>query len=70
MSADTAATSSTASLSAAVLGFPRLVYEAHSTDYQTEAALRALVEDHGQVPVGAGVARKGLVPGSARRQHS
>jgi D-tagatose-1,6-bisphosphate aldolase subunit GatZ/KbaZ len=24
----------------------RLVFEAHSTDYQTEAALRALVEDH------------------------
>lgn len=25
---------------------PRMVYEAHSTDYQTRAALRALVEDH------------------------
>ncbi len=35
-----------ADLSAAVLGFPRMVYEAHSTDYQTPAALRAMVEDH------------------------
>jgi D-tagatose-1,6-bisphosphate aldolase subunit GatZ/KbaZ len=33
-------------LSAAIRGFPRLVYEAHSTDYQTEAALRALVLGH------------------------
>ena len=30
----------------AVARLPRLVYEAHSTDYQTPAALRALVEDH------------------------
>jgi D-tagatose-1,6-bisphosphate aldolase subunit GatZ/KbaZ len=29
-----------------VLGFPRLVYEAHSTDYQTPGRLRQLVEDH------------------------
>ncbi len=35
-----------ASLSSAVLAFPRLVYEAHSTDYQTRGALRAMVEDH------------------------
>lgn len=35
-----------ASLSSAVLGFPRMVYEAHSTDYQTPAALRAMVQDH------------------------
>jgi D-tagatose-1,6-bisphosphate aldolase subunit GatZ/KbaZ len=27
-------------------GYPRLIYEAHSTDYQTYPALRALVEDH------------------------
>ena len=33
-------------LSSAVGRFPHLVYEAHSTDYQTSAALRALVEDH------------------------
>ena len=33
-------------LSSAVERFPHLVYEAHSTDYQTSAALRALVEDH------------------------
>ncbi len=33
-------------LSEAVLRHPRIVYEAHSTDYQTPAGLRALVEDH------------------------
>ena len=33
-------------LSGAVARLPRLVYEAHSTDYQTAAALRSLVEDH------------------------
>ena len=33
-------------LSQAVVAMPHLVYEAHSTDYQTRAALRALVEDH------------------------
>ncbi|WP_242111820.1 D-tagatose-bisphosphate aldolase, class II, non-catalytic subunit [Luteimonas aquatica] len=33
-------------LSAFILTQPRLVYEAHSTDYQTEAGLRALVRDH------------------------
>src|SRR5262249_8732052 len=29
-----------------VEGEPRIVFEAHSTDYQTEAGLRQLVEDH------------------------
>jgi D-tagatose-1,6-bisphosphate aldolase subunit GatZ/KbaZ len=33
-------------LSEAILRFDRLVYEAHSTDYQTEAALTNLVRDH------------------------
>ena len=33
-------------LSEAVLRYERLVYEAHSTDYQTEAALTNLVRDH------------------------
>ena len=33
-------------LSAAIGRVPRLVYEAHSTDYQTPAALAALVRDH------------------------
>jgi D-tagatose-1,6-bisphosphate aldolase subunit GatZ/KbaZ len=33
-------------LAAAILRHPGLAYEAHSTDYQTEAALRALVEAH------------------------
>ena len=33
-------------LSEAILRFERLVYEAHSTDYQTEAALTNLVRDH------------------------
>jgi tagatose-1,6-bisphosphate aldolase non-catalytic subunit AgaZ/GatZ len=33
-------------LSEAILRFERVVYEAHSTDYQTEAALRNLVRDH------------------------
>lgn len=33
-------------LSLVIEHYPRLVYEAHSTDYQTPAALRQLVEDH------------------------
>jgi D-tagatose-1,6-bisphosphate aldolase subunit GatZ/KbaZ len=33
-------------LSAALDTMPRMVFEAHSTDYQTRAALRALVRDH------------------------
>ncbi len=33
-------------LSNAILGYERIVYEAHSTDYQTEIALRNLVTDH------------------------
>lgn len=33
-------------LSAFVEGQPRIVFEAHSTDYQTEASLHALVRDH------------------------
>jgi D-tagatose-1,6-bisphosphate aldolase subunit GatZ/KbaZ len=33
-------------LSAAILDYPELAYEAHSTDYQTEAALSNLVKDH------------------------
>ena len=36
----------TRELSQAVVAMPHTVYEAHSTDYQTRAALRALVEDH------------------------
>lgn len=35
-----------ANLSAMALDMPGVVFEAHSTDYQTEAALRALVETH------------------------
>jgi D-tagatose-1,6-bisphosphate aldolase subunit GatZ/KbaZ len=35
-----------AALSAFVETQPRIVFEAHSTDYQTEAALHALVRDH------------------------
>lgn len=35
-----------AALSQAIATQPGLVYEAHSTDYQTPAALRQLVEDH------------------------
>ncbi|MGU7772234.1 D-tagatose-bisphosphate aldolase, class II, non-catalytic subunit [Burkholderia sp. MR1-5-21] len=35
-----------AALGASILRMPRLVFEAHSTDYQTEAALGALVRDH------------------------
>ncbi|HZW04487.1 MAG TPA: class II D-tagatose-bisphosphate aldolase, non-catalytic subunit [Anaerolineaceae bacterium] len=35
-----------AELSGFIEGFPTLVYEAHSTDYQTPEALRALVRDH------------------------
>jgi D-tagatose-1,6-bisphosphate aldolase subunit GatZ/KbaZ len=33
-------------LSQAIAAVPNMVYEAHSTDYQTRGALRALVEDH------------------------
>jgi D-tagatose-1,6-bisphosphate aldolase subunit GatZ/KbaZ len=33
-------------LSDAITSIPNMVYEAHSTDYQTRGALRALVEDH------------------------
>jgi D-tagatose-1,6-bisphosphate aldolase subunit GatZ/KbaZ len=35
-----------AQLSDLIEGYPNLVYEAHSTDYQTPEALRQLVEDH------------------------
>lgn len=43
-------------LSKAILAFPGLVFEAHSTDYQTEAALSALVRDHFAIlKVGPGV---------------
>jgi D-tagatose-1,6-bisphosphate aldolase subunit GatZ/KbaZ len=35
-----------ARLSLLIGAYPRLVFEAHSTDYQTRDALRALVEDH------------------------
>ncbi len=35
-----------AGLATAILRHPGLAYEAHSTDYQTEGALRALVEAH------------------------
>jgi D-tagatose-1,6-bisphosphate aldolase subunit GatZ/KbaZ len=34
------------SLSDAITAVPDMVYEAHSTDYQTRGALRSLVEDH------------------------
>jgi D-tagatose-1,6-bisphosphate aldolase subunit GatZ/KbaZ len=33
-------------LSRFIEGYPRLVYEAHSTDYQTRRALKEMVEDH------------------------
>jgi D-tagatose-1,6-bisphosphate aldolase subunit GatZ/KbaZ len=33
-------------LSSRITEFDKLVYEAHSTDYQTEAGLKTLVEDH------------------------
>lgn len=33
-------------LSAKIIEFDHLIYEAHSTDYQTEADLKSLVEDH------------------------
>ena len=54
---------------------PGLVYEAHSTDYQTRAALRALVEDHFAIlKVGAGVdlcfPRGRLCPGRYGRDFS
>ncbi len=35
-----------AALSRSIAAMPGMVFEAHSTDYQTGAALRALVEDH------------------------
>jgi D-tagatose-1,6-bisphosphate aldolase subunit GatZ/KbaZ len=35
-----------AALSRSILTVPGMVFEAHSTDYQTGAALKALVEDH------------------------
>ncbi|MBL7006408.1 MAG: D-tagatose-bisphosphate aldolase, class II, non-catalytic subunit [Spirochaetia bacterium] len=35
-----------AALSSMIQNYPGLVYEAHSTDYQTESALSNLVEDH------------------------
>jgi len=35
-----------AELSAAIGRYDRLIYEAHSTDYQTAAALKQMVEDH------------------------
>ncbi len=45
-----------AELSARIEREPRLVYEAHSTDYQTPAALAALVRDHFAIlKVGPGV---------------
>jgi D-tagatose-1,6-bisphosphate aldolase subunit GatZ/KbaZ len=51
-------------LSRAVERLPHLVYEAHSTDYQTSSALRSLVEDHFAVlKVGPGLTfalREGL----------
>jgi D-tagatose-1,6-bisphosphate aldolase subunit GatZ/KbaZ len=33
-------------LSEAITAVPHMIYEAHSTDYQTRGALRALVKDH------------------------
>lgn len=33
-------------LSKLILGYEKLVYEAHSTDYQTETSLKEMVEDH------------------------
>jgi D-tagatose-1,6-bisphosphate aldolase subunit GatZ/KbaZ len=36
----------TLALSQSILAVPNMVFEAHSTDYQTPAALKALVEDH------------------------
>ena len=38
--------SKAASLSAALSAHPAIVYEAHSTDYQSPASLRQMVEDH------------------------
>jgi D-tagatose-1,6-bisphosphate aldolase subunit GatZ/KbaZ len=35
-----------AALSRSIVQVPGMVFEAHSTDYQTKAALKALVEDH------------------------
>ncbi len=36
----------TSGLSSEILNYNNLVYEAHSTDYQPENNLKALVEDH------------------------
>jgi len=36
----------TADLSTFIEGYPRLIYEAHSTDYQTLGSLQQLVKDH------------------------
>lgn len=36
----------TRALSKLILGYENLVYEAHSTDFQTETSLKELVEDH------------------------
>jgi len=36
----------TKALSKLILGYNNLVYEAHSTDFQTEASLKAMVEEH------------------------
>mgnify|MGYP002140241092 CR=1 FL=1 len=45
-----------ARLSRALDGQPHIVFEAHSTDYQTPKALKALVEDHFAIlKVGPGV---------------
>ena len=45
-----------ASLSRSIVSVPGIVFEAHSTDYQTGAALKALVEDHFAIlKVGPGV---------------
>ena len=45
-----------AALSRSIVPVPGMVFEAHSTDYQTPAALKALVEDHFAIlKVGPGV---------------
>jgi D-tagatose-1,6-bisphosphate aldolase subunit GatZ/KbaZ len=45
-----------AALSRSIVSVPGMVFEAHSTDYQTGAALKALVEDHFAIlKVGPGV---------------
>lgn len=56
--------SKAAALSSSIEPVPGMVFEAHSTDYQTPAALKALVEDHFAIlKVGPGVTfalREGL----------